>query len=125
VKIPLTVLGLCAVFRGFGFGRFFMERVVLIINDKLLPLRFVAFGFVAGTVVTNLKNKNFSSILILTPVFQKRRFFSSVREEVKKGDCGFVEGFGGPGILETIKNFYLSFHPLLAFSLLVIFLVRF
>ena len=125
VKIPLTVLGLCSIFSGFIIGGFIRERVVLIINDKLIPLSFVAFGFIAGIMLTNFKNKNFSSMLILTPVFQKRRFFSVDREEVKKGDSGFSEEFGGPGILETIKNFYFTFHPLLAFSLLVMFLMSF
>lgn len=125
MKIPLTVLGLSSIFRGFIIGGFIRERVVLVIYDKLMPLRLVAIGLFAGIILTDFKNKNFSTMLILTPVFQKRRFLSVAREGVKKVDCGFAEEFGGPGILETIKNFYFTFHPLLAFSLIVIFLVRF
>jgi len=118
VKVPLTALGLSSIFRGFVVNRFLITNVVVCKLDKLTPLICLLSGLILGILLTNYKNKNFRSILIMGPFTQKIRHISVCHEK----DSGFIETFGGPGILESLKNFSFTFHPLLAFSLLVVFL---
>ena len=117
VKVPLTVLGLSSIFRGFVVDRFLLTSVVILKLDKLIPLICVVVGLIVGILLTNYKNKNFSSILIISPIAQKIRHIPVSGEK----DSGFIETFGGSGIIESLKNFYFTFHPLLAISLLVVF----
>jgi len=95
-------------------------RVVIFLMDKIIPLVMISIGFSAGLVLSNYKNKNFRSILILSPTSQKARFFS-VREIAKAGDIGFTEELGGPGILAYLKNFFFMFHPIISISLITLF----
>jgi len=125
VKVPLLFLGSCSVVRGFFIGGFMSVRVVLSIMDKTIPIIFILMGLILGVIVTNYKNNNFRSMLWLRPGFQKRSYLAVAREKVKRGDGGFVEDFGGPGILESLKYFYFSFHPVVAVSLIVMFLAFF
>ena len=94
--------------------------VVLNLFDKIIPLIIISSGILLGLMLSNYKNKNFRSILILRPVFQKVRFYSIRSEIVKMGDLGFREDLGGPGILASIKNFFFTFHPLISVSLILL-----
>ena len=82
----------------------------------------ISAGIMFGFILTNYKDKNFSSILILRPTFQRTRSFSQKAELVKIGDSGFTEDFGGPGILLFLKSLFFSFHPLISVSLILLFL---
>ena len=106
--------------RGFVISSNLPTSTVLNLLDKVLPLVIIMSGIILGFLVSNYKNKNFSSILILSPVFQKGRYYSIKTEIVKIGDLGFREELGGPGILMSIKNFFFSFHPLISVSLILL-----
>jgi len=96
-------------------------RVVVFLIDKIIPLVIISIGFISGLALSNYKNKNFRSIIMLRPIFQKGRFFSVGGEIAKAGDIGFTEELGGPGILAYIKNFFFSFHPIISISLIALF----
>ena len=118
VKLPLSFLGGCSVFRGF-FGC--VPCVVVVRRmDKLMPLFLICVGVFFGLVLSNFKDKNFRSILMLRPLFQKNRNFVVEAGIINIVDRGFVEEFGGPGVLKGLRNFFLMMHPLVAVSLLVV-----
>jgi len=121
IKGPLTLLGRCSILRGFAIGCNIRMRVVVFSIDKIIPLVIISIGFISGLALSNYKNKNFRSILILRPTFQKARFFSVRGEIAKAGDIGFTEELGGPGILAYLKNFFFSFHPIISISLIALF----
>lgn len=121
IKRPLTLLGVCSILRGFAIGGNITIRVVVYIVDKVIPLVIILAGLGAGLLLSNYKNRNFRSILILSPVFQKTRVFSERGEIVKIADGGFTEELGGPGILSYLKNFFFSFHPRIAIALMALF----
>jgi len=73
-----------------------------------------------GFFLTNFKDKNFRAMLMLSPLFQKTRKYAGESGVIKIGDFGFVEEFGGPGVLKILGNFFLTLHPLLAVSLVVL-----
>ena len=122
IKFPLSLLGLCSILRGIVISRNLRFSVILVILDKVIPLIIILVGVMFGLILSSYKDKNFSSILILRPVFQKTRVFSKKGEVVKIGDSGFIEDFGGPGLLLFLKNFFFSFHPLISVSLVLLFL---
>jgi len=122
IKFPLSLLGLCSILRGIIISCNLRFSVILGILDKVIPLIIILVGVMFGFILSNYKDKNFSSILILRPVFQKTRVFSKKGEVVKIGDSGFIEDFGGPGLLSFLKNFFFSFHPLISVSLVLLFL---
>merc|ERR1712157_377043 len=110
-----------SVARGFIIGINLTNSVVLNLFDKIRPLIIIITGLIFGLILTNYKNKSFSSMLILSPTFQKTRFYSVNIEMVKMGDLGFTEELGGPGFLRALKNFFFSFHPLISVSLILVF----
>lgn len=120
IKVPLILLGLCSVMSGFIIGCNLSVTVVLNLFDKIIPLIMISSGIILGLMLSNYKNKNFRSILILSPVFQKVRFYSIRSERVKMGDLGFREDLGGPGILASMKKFFFTFHPLISVSLILL-----
>jgi hypothetical protein len=121
IKLPLTLLGLCSISSGLAIGCNLRFSVILCFLDKVIPLIIISVGIMFGLILTNYKDKNFSSILILRPTFQRTRSFSQKAELVKIGDSGFTEDFGGPGILLFLKSFFFSFHPLISVSLILLF----
>ena len=125
IKVPLMLLGLCSIVRGFLIGSNLSNSTVLDLQDKVIPLIIIIIGGVLGFILTNFKNKNFSSMLMLRPSFQKTRFYAVKREIVKVGDAGFAEELGGPGFLAYLKNFFFSFHPLISVSLILMFITFF
>jgi len=120
VKIPLSFLGLCSVLRGFLIGFNISLSVVVYRLDKIMPLVLICLGLMGGFFLTNFKDKNFSSMLMLSPLFQKTRNCAGESEVIKIGDFGFVEEFGGPGVLKILGNFFLTLHPLVAVALVVL-----
>merc|ERR1712243_506279 len=111
IKLPLTLLGLCSISSGLVIGCNLRFSVVLCFLDKVIPLIMISVGIMFGFILTNYKDKNFSSILILSPTFQRTRSFSQKAELVKIGDSGFTEDFGGPGILLLLKSFLFLLSP--------------
>ena len=122
IKLPLTLLGLCSISSGLAIGCNLRFSVILLFLDKVIPLIIISVGIMFGFILTNYKDKNFSSILMLRPTFQRTRSFSQKAELVKIGDSGFTEDFGGPGILLFLKSLFFSFHPLISVSLIILFL---
>jgi len=120
VKIPLSFLGLCSVLRGFLIGYNISLSVVVYQLDKIMPLVLICLGLMGGFFLTNFKDKNFSSMLMLSPLFQKTRNYAGESGVIKTGDFGFVEEFGGPGVLKVLGNFFITLHPLVALSLVVL-----
>jgi len=120
VKIPLSFLGLSAVLRGFFIGLNITLIVVVYQLDKIMPLGLIGAGLMAGFLLTNFKDQNFSSMLLLRPLFQKTRNCARECGVIKIGDFGFLEEFGGPGVLKILGNFYLTLHPLVAVSLVAL-----
>lgn len=118
IKMPVGVLGFFSVVRGFIIGQRNIVEVVVV--DKVIPLLIIIAGGVRGAILSNYKNKNFSSILILRPIFQKVRWYRVKGEIVKLGDIGITEELGGPGLLATGKTFFYTFHPIIAVSLIVL-----
>ena len=123
IKAPLILLGLCSVTRGFIIGINLTNSVLLNLFDKIRPLIIIITGLMFGLILTNYKNKSFSSMLMLSPTFQKTRFYSVNIEMVKMGDLGFTEELGGPGFLRALKNFFFSFHPLISVSLILMLVI--
>merc|ERR1712042_196189 len=120
VKIPLSFLGLCSVLRGFLIGFNISLSVVVYQIDKIMPLVLIGVGLMGGCFLTNFRDKNFSSMLMLSPLFQKTRNCAGESGVIKTGDFGFVEEFGGPGVFKILGNFYITLHPLVAVSLVVL-----
>jgi len=120
VKIPLSLLGLCSVLRGFLIGYNISLSVVVYQLDKIMPLVLICLGLMGGFFLTNFKDKNFSSMLMLSPLFQKTRNYVGESGVIKTVDFGFVEEFGGPGVLKILGNFFITLHPLVAVSLVVL-----
>jgi len=122
IKLPLTLLGLCSISSGLVIGCNLGFLVVLCFLDKVIPLIIISVGGMSGFILSDYKDKNFSSILILSPTFQRSSSFSQKAELFKIADSGFTEDFGGPGILLFLKNLFFSFHPLISVSLILLFL---
>ena len=120
VKGPLSLLGICSVLRGFLIGYNMSLSVVVYQLDKIMPLVLIRLGLIRGLLLADFKDKNFSSILRLRPLFQKSRNFARGAGVIKVVDYGFVEEFGGPGVLKVLANFFFSLHPLVAVSLIVL-----
>lgn len=120
VKLPLSLLGVCSVLRGFLIGCNMSLSVVVYQLDKIIPLVLIRLGGVGGFLLANFKDKNFSSMLMLRPLFQKSRNFAGETGVIKIGDYGFVEEFGGPGVLKVLSNFFITLHPLVAVTLIVL-----
>ena len=121
IKGPLILLGGASILRGFIIGCEILRRVVIFLRDKIIPLVMISVGCRLGLGLSNYKNKNFRSIMMLRPAFQKRAGFSRWGEMAKAGDIGFMEELGGPGILAYLKNFFFRFHPIIAISLITLF----
>jgi len=120
VKIPLSFLGISSVLRGFLIGFNITLSVVVYQLDKIMPLVIICLGLIGGLLLTDFKDKNFSSVMMLSPLFQKTRNYARGFGVIKNGDFGFVEEFGGPGVLKILGNFFLTLHPLVAVSLVVL-----
>lgn len=124
MKIPLSFLGLCSVLRGFLIGLNMPLGVAVYQLDKIMPLVLICLGLMGGFFLTNFKDKNFSSMLILSPLFQKTRNCVGESGVIKTGDFGFVEEFGGPGVLKILGNFFFTWHPIVAVSLVILVVCR-
>jgi len=94
---------------------------VVVVNqlDKMIPLFIIARGCMVGLFLSNLKDKNFRSMIMLRPLFQKNSGFVGEAGVICIGDCGFVEEFGGPGVLKVLEGFFLIMHPLVAVAFMV------
>jgi len=113
-------LGICSILRGIIISCNLRFSVILVVWDKIVPLIIILIGLMLGFILTNYKDKTFSSILMLSPVFQKISVLSKKGEIVRLGDLGFIEEFGGPGLFLFLKSFFFSFHPLISVSLILV-----
>jgi len=57
VKIPMLILGVCSIFRGFIISDLTCQSlaVSLVCVDKLLPMSIIGVGLVAGVALRNIK----------------------------------------------------------------------
>lgn len=127
LKLPIIILGICSVLRGFliSFRLSYDLSVSLVALDKLMPLFFILGGVALGFFVSNLKLAFLRSMWNLRRLFQKTSHYSSLMSLIQTHDNGWVEYGGGIGSRLALSLTNLVLHPFIGFSIIIIWILRF
>lgn len=121
VKIPITILGVCSILRGFIVSDLTCQLplVSLVLVDKLLPLAMITLGLISGVALRNLKSPLLSSMWNLSVISQGCRKSSAQIRLSQKVDGRWVEYRGGMGFRSVLQSAVLLIHPFMGISAII------